>query len=72
MKYLGMSALLVLLLGGCSAIVPPQAWEKGALAKPEMSMGGDALEQRNALHVYASKENARGGAGVGVGGCGCN
>jgi len=72
MKYMGMSALLVLLLAGCSAIVPPQAWEKGALAKPEMSMGGDALEQRNALHVYASKENASGGAGVGGGGCGCN
>lgn len=72
MKYMGMSALLVLLLGGCSAIVPPQAWEKGALAKPEMSMAGDPLEQRNALHVYASKENASGGAGVGGGGCGCN
>jgi hypothetical protein len=65
-------ALLSLsMLGGC-AIAPPQPWEKGVLAKPEMTMGGDALEQRYNQHVYASKENASGGYGVGGGGCGCN
>jgi Domain of unknown function (DUF4266) len=63
---------LALLLGGCSSFNPPQAWEKGALAKPEMTMGGDTLELRFDEHSYASKEAASGGSGVGGGGCGCN
>ena len=64
-------AVAALTLGGC-AIAPPQAWDKGTLAKPAMSMGSDPLEQRFAQHIYASKENASGGYGVGGGGCGCN
>ena len=63
---------LALLLGGCSSFNPPQAWEKGLLAKPEMTMGGDSLELRFDEHSYASKEAAAGGSGVGGGGCGCN
>jgi Domain of unknown function (DUF4266) len=65
-------ALACLALGGCAEWKPPQAWEKGALARPDMTMGGDALSQRFDQHVYASKENASGGYGVGGGGCGCN
>lgn len=64
-------ALLVALLGGC-AYAPPQPWEKGNLAKPEMSMGVDPLDQRFTQHIYASREAASGGYGVGGGGCGCN
>jgi hypothetical protein len=60
------------LLGGCSAFNPPQPWEKGNLAKREMSMGADPLDERFIQHIYASKENASGGYGVGGGGCGCN
>ena len=60
------------LLSGCSVFKPPQPWEKGFLAKPEMSMGSDALDQRFTQHIYTSKENASGGYGVGGGGCGCN
>jgi hypothetical protein len=59
-------------LAGCANYEPPKAWEKGHLAKPEMTMGGDALEQRFEQHIYTSKENASGGYGVGGGGCGCN
>ena len=59
-------------LAGCTAWQPPQAWEKGALARPDMSMGGDTLSQRFDQHIYSSKENASGGYGVGGGGCGCN
>jgi len=59
-------------LAGCSTLASPQAWEKGLLAKPEMTMGGDPLEQRFLQHIYFSKENASGGYGVGGGGCGCN
>ncbi|OWQ83407.1 hypothetical protein CDN99_26210 [Roseateles aquatilis] len=65
------TALLALATSGC-AIKPPQAWEKGALARPEMTMGGDVLGDRFAQHIYTSKENASGGNGVGGGGCGCN
>lgn len=58
-------------LGGC-AWNPPQPWEKGMLAKPEMTLGGNSLSRRFETHIYTSKENASGGEGVGGGGCGCN
>lgn len=60
-----------LTLSGC-ALDPPMPWEKGTLARPEMSMAGDNLEQRFDEHIRASKEAASGGSGVGGGGCGCN
>lgn len=63
--------LLTALCSAC-AIQPPQPWEKGLLAKPEMMMGADPLGQRFGQHIYASKEGAAGGYGVGGGGCGCN
>jgi len=67
-----LSALLAAsALGGC-AMAPPQPWERGNLARPEMTMGGDPLDQRFVQHIYGSKENASGGYGVGGGGCGCN
>ena len=59
-------------LSGCSVFNPPQPWEKGNLAKPEMALGGDALDERFVQHIYSSKENGSGGYGVGGGGCGCN
>lgn len=59
------------MFGGC-AMQPPQAWEKGNLAKKEMTMEGDPLDQAFTQHVYFSKESASGGYGVGGGGCGCN
>lgn len=65
-------ALGTLMLTGCSLWAPPQPWEKGDLARPDMRMDGDPLESRFRAHVYFSKEGAAGGAGVGGGGCGCN
>lgn len=59
-------------LGGCSAIQPVNPWEKGDLAKPEMTFEGDPLDNRFVQHIYTSKENSSGGYGVGGGGCGCN
>ncbi|GBG15906.1 cytochrome c oxidase accessory protein CcoG [Novimethylophilus kurashikiensis] len=56
-------------LTGCANVKP---WEKGTLARPEMTFEGDALDVRFTEHVYSSKEAASGGAGVGGGGCGCN
>jgi Domain of unknown function (DUF4266) len=60
-------------LAGCAGLYqPPQAWEKGMLAKPEMTMAGDALDAQFSQHTYTSKEGSSGGSGVGGGGCGCN
>lgn len=64
-------ALCAALTAGCT-IAPPKPWEKGVLARPEMSMDGDALEARYTEHIYTSKETATGGGGVGGAGCGCN
>lgn len=58
--------------GGCAMVQPVQPWEKGVLAKPEMSFEGDRLDANFTEHTYFSKEAASGGAGVGGGGCGCN
>jgi hypothetical protein len=65
-------AMGIAALGGCSTQGPVNAWEKGNLAKPGMAMDGDPLDQRFMQHIYTSKENSTGGAGVGGGGCGCN
>lgn len=63
--------LVAALLGGC-AMSPPEPWQKGHLARPDMAMTGDPLQARAQQKVYASKENAAGGASIGGGGCGCN
>ena len=66
-----MGSLLVL-LAGCTSLPPVQPWEKGILAKPEMTFEGDRLDNAFVEHTYFSKEAASGGASVGGGGCGCN
>ncbi len=59
-------------LSGCAQFGNVQPWEKGTLARPEMTFGGDKLDSRYTEHIYTSREAASGGAGVGGGGCGCN
>lgn len=59
-------------LSGCSSFKPPQPWEKGTLARKDMTFEADPLDQRYVQHIYFSKEAASGGYGVGGGGCGCN
>ena len=59
-------------LTACAGIQPVQPWEKGMLAKPEMTFEGDPLDNSFTEHIYFSKEGASGGSGVGGGGCGCN
>ncbi|WP_374319205.1 DUF4266 domain-containing protein [Aquabacterium sp.] len=67
------AGLVAVLSSGCSSLyAPPQAWEKGNLSKPEMTMGGDPLDARFTQHINGSKEGSSGGYGVGGGGCGCN
>jgi hypothetical protein len=63
---------LALPLMGCITVAPVQPWEKGNLAKPEMTFDSDPLDKGFKEHIYSSKESASGGSGVGGGGCGCN
>jgi hypothetical protein len=65
-------AAIILALAALSACGTVQPWEKGNLAKHEMTFDGDPLDAKFAEHIYASKEAASKGAGVGGGGCGCN
>jgi len=60
------------LSSGCALVQPVQPWEKGVLARPEMTFELDRLDTEYVEHTYSSKEAASGGAGVGGGGCGCN
>ncbi|HEX7640182.1 MAG TPA: DUF4266 domain-containing protein [Burkholderiaceae bacterium] len=60
------------LSAGCAALQPPQPWQKAELARPVMRMDTDPLESAFFSHVYFSKEDSKGGDGVGGGGCGCN
>ena len=69
---LALAAGLPFALAGCAAPHPPQPWEKAELARTVMKMDGDPLEGAFFSHVYFSKEDSKGGDGVGGGGCGCN
>ena len=66
------TVLLAMALAGCATMSPPQPWEKGTLARPEMQFDPDPLDTKITQHIYTSKEAATGGYGAGGGGCGCN
>lgn len=65
-------------LAACAILEPMfktekvQPWQKGILAKKEMSLEGDRIDAYVDEHIYFSKEASTGGTGVGGGGCGCN
>ena len=65
-------ALVLMALQGCMHIQSVEPWQKGNLAKPEMTFDDDPLERGYREHIYSSKEASAGGSGVGGGGCGCN
>lgn len=71
-RRLALVLALIAAAPGCALIEPVAAWEKGVLAKPDMTFEGDRLDALFQEHTYSSKEAASGGAGVGGGGCGCN
>lgn len=53
-------------------LTPVKAWEKGVLARPEMTFEFDRMDSAFVEHTYASKEAASGGSSAAGGGCGCN
>ena len=67
-------ALILLAAGvaGCATMAPPQPWEKGTLARPEMQLDPDPLDTKITQHIYTSRDAAAGGYVAGGGGCGCN
>ena len=77
-RYKGIAALLLLFLSGCSTIsdittvevVKP--WQRGTLARDDMQLVNDTLQQSVDDHIYFSKEASTGGSSVQGGGCGCN
>ena len=72
MKVLATIFLALLALQGRSVVQTVEPWQKGNLAKPEMTFDDDPLERGYREHIYTSKEASAGGSGLGGGGCGCN
>lgn len=70
--------LCVINTSGCStsgqifALDDVKPWERGTLAREDMQLVTDAMDQSVDDHIYFSKEASRGGSGIQGGGCGCN
>ncbi len=61
--------LVVSLLTGCAHVEP---WERGNLAKPQMSLNLHPMQSALRTHNYNSREaSTSGSASTGGGGCGC-
>jgi hypothetical protein len=69
---LAIVVILAAALSACATIDPPKPWEKGNFMRQDMQFDYDRLDTKTQQHIYASKEAATGGYGVGGGGCGCN
>ncbi|MDN3649736.1 DUF4266 domain-containing protein [Reinekea marina] len=67
-KLVAICALMVV-LSGCATVSP---WQRGTLAKTEMSWAPDRLESTLDGHIYFAKEASSGGTAAAGGGCGCN
>lgn len=73
-----MKMLLVLFgfmsLSACSHFTPEKVkpWERGTMARENMNLVPNAVQNGLDEHIYFSKEAVSGGSGVGGGGCGCN
>lgn len=68
-KTAGLAMLCLVALAGCTTVQP---WERGVLAKEEMSWSPNRLESTLNDHIYFSKEASSGGGAAAGGGCGCN
>ncbi|MBX2839764.1 MAG: DUF4266 domain-containing protein [Gammaproteobacteria bacterium] len=65
-------------LAGCSTtgqilhLDEVKPWERGTLAREDMQLITDVMDQSVDDHIYFSKEGSKGGSGIQGGGCGCN
>jgi epoxyqueuosine reductase QueG len=60
---------VLLVCQGCSTVAP---WERGNLARKEMSINPTPNLNKFRDHIFTSKEAAQGGHSGSGGGCGCN
>ncbi|MGQ7846866.1 DUF4266 domain-containing protein [Granulosicoccus sp. 3-233] len=71
-------SIFMLALSACSTtqdmfeVTEVKPWQRGVLARDDMQLINDAMEQAVDDHVYFSKEGSTGGVVVQGGGCGCN
>ncbi len=68
---LGLASAVLLLCQGCT-MPQVKAWERGNLARPEMSLVADPMEAKVQSHIYHSKEASSVVTAGSGGGCGCN
>ena len=66
---IGAPLLIGLLCQACADVAP---WERGNLAKDEMSLDPNPNLSHIRDHIFTSREAAQGGRGGSGGGCGCN
>lgn len=70
--------IAVCALGGCTTagdvfhLDDVKPWERDVLAREDMQLSTDAMDDAVDDHLYFSKEASTGGRGVRGGGCGCN
>jgi len=64
--------LLMILVALTAACTPVKSWERGNLARPEMSFTPDPLARQIQDHIYHSKEGSSSVVAGSGGGCGCN
>ena len=64
--------IVALLLCNACAYEKIKPWHRDLLSQDLALLVPDTLENSADEHIYFSKEGAKGGQGVGGGGCGCN
>jgi len=69
--YILLAVIALSQLSGC-AFEPVKPWHRDVLSANKTQLVPDRLEMESDEHIYFSKEAAKGGQGVGGGGCGCN
>ena len=71
-KVKSVTTLLLPMLVVSCAYEPVKPWDRNLLAQNKAQLVADVMEMDSDEHIYFSKEAAKGGQGVGGGGCGCN
>jgi hypothetical protein len=73
-----MKSVIVITIGTCAVMLTGcsslgvQPWDRDVLARDDMQLVADPLDESLDEHIYFSKEASSGGQGFGGGGCGCN
>lgn len=64
--------MLAMMVSACSVEPWVKPYERANLADPIMSFDRDPVANAYRVHVYETREAARGADGKSGGGCGCN